>query len=178
VKAAAALPVLGALIAGLLMPVAARAADEYREQRIKTAFLVNFAGFVTWPPGTFADATSPIELCILANDAFGTVLADIAKKKQVDQRPLRISRVFNVEDMRRCHIAYLEDASAASANLAALAGYHVLTVYEQEATQNNGVIRFFLDNERVRFEINIAAARRENLQMNSKLVNLARVVGQ
>jgi hypothetical protein len=178
VKAAAAIPVLGVLVAALLAPVPAAGADEYREQRIKTAFLVNFASFVTWPAGTFTDANSPIELCILANDAFGIVLADIAKKKQVDQRPLRISRVFNVEDMRRCHIAYLEDAEAASANLAALAGYHVLTVYEQDATQSNGVIRFFLEDERVRFEINIAAARRENLQMNSKLVNLARVVGQ
>lgn len=177
-KAATAIPALSLLIGALLAPVPSPAADEYREQRIKTAFLVNFAAFVTWPSGTFADASSPIELCILANDAFGTVLADVAKKKSVNDRPLRISRVFNVEDMRRCHIAYLEDAEAASANLAALAGYHVLTVYEQESAQDNGVIRFFLDEGRVRFEINVAAARRESLKLSSKLVSLARVVGQ
>ena len=48
-KAAAAFPALSLLIAILLAPGPAGAADEYLEQRIKTAFLVNFAAFVTWP---------------------------------------------------------------------------------------------------------------------------------
>jgi hypothetical protein len=166
------------LLVSALAPLTATAADAYREQRIKTAFLVNFAGFVTWPPGTFADAGSPIELCILGNEAFGAVLADIARNKLVNARPLRISRVVHAEDMRRCHIAYFEDSGAAHADLATLAGYHVLTVYEQDYTEDAGVIRFYLDEDHVRFEINIAAARREGLQLSSKLLSLARVVGQ
>jgi len=162
----------------LLAPPGAAAADEFREQRIKTAFLVNFARFVTWPAHTFADSESPIEVCVLASDAFGVVLADVAKDKAVNERPLRITRVFRAEDLRRCHIAYLEDADEAATHLAALAGHHVLTVYENDATQTNGVIRFYLDQDRVRFEVNLAAAKREELQLSSKLLGLARVVEQ
>ena len=166
------------LVAALLAPAGATAADEYREQRIKTAFLVNFARFITWPAHTFADSEAPIEVCVLASDAFGVVLADVAKDKAVNERPLRITRVFRAEDLRRCQIAYLEDADEAAANLALLTGHHVLTVYEGDVTQTNGVIRFYLDQDRVRFEVNLAAARREELQLSSKLLGLARVVEQ
>ena len=165
-----------ALLAGALAAGPSGAADDYREQRIKTAFLVNFAAYVTWPAGTFASPDSPIELCILANDAFGAVLADIARDKRVNDRPLRISRVYRVEDMRRCHIAYLEEASAVHANLAGLAGHHVLTVYEQASTEHDGVIRFYIEDDRVRFEINVDSALRENLQLSAKLQRLARMV--
>ena len=169
---------LGLVVCALLAPLGAGAADQYREQRIKTAFLVNFARFVTWPPVTFRSATSPIELCILASDAFGVVLADVAKDKAVNERPLRISRVFRAEDLRGCHIAYLEDAAAAPRNLAGLANHHVLTVHENDATQPNGVMRFYIEDNRIRFEVNLAAARREDLQFSAKLLGLASIVEQ
>lgn len=167
---------LGLVACALLAASGAAAADEFREQRIKTAFLVNFARFVIWPEGTFAVPTSPIEMCILGSDAFGVVLADLARDKVVNERPLRISRVFRAEDLRRCHIAYLEDPAAARTDLAALVGHHVLTVYENDVTQAEGVIRFYIDRDHVRFEVNVAAARRAHLQLSAKLLSLARIV--
>jgi len=169
---------LGLVLCALLAPACAGAADEYREQRIKTAFLVNFARFVSWPPITFRSADAPIELCILASDAFGVVLADVAKDKAVNERPLRISRVFRAEDLRSCQIAYLEDADAAPRSLAELANHHVLTVHESEATQRDGVIRFYIEDNRIRFEVNLAAAHREDLQLSAKLLGLASIVEQ
>ena len=173
-----ALPVLALLALAMLAPVPALAADDDLEYRVKTGFLFNFARFVTWPPGKFATPNSPIDLCILASDAFGRVLADITKNKLVNGRPIRVTRVFYAADAQRCHIAYFEDAAAAAANLAAVAGHQVLTVYEQESAQAGGVIRFYIDGQRVRFEINQTAAERETLQIRSKLLDLARVVYQ
>ena len=176
-----ALRLFGLLALAMLAPVPATAADPADadlEYRIKTGFLFNFARFVTWPAGKFAAPDSPIEVCILAGDAFGKVLADITKNKSVNERPIRVSRVFYAADLQRCHIAYFEDAAAAAANLASVTGHQVLTVYEQDSALNDGVIRFYLDAQRVRFEINQAAAHRENLQISSKLLGLARVVYQ
>ena len=39
-----------------------------------------------------------------------------------------------------------------------------------------GIINFYLKNGKFRFEINIEASHRENLQISSKLLRLARIV--
>jgi len=80
--------------------------------------------------------------------------------------------------MRDCHVAYLGgiDPARLSAALDALAGASVLTVYEGADTLRGGAIRFFLEDRKVRFEINLGLARREHLELSSHLLNVARVV--
>jgi len=38
---------------------------------VKAAFLYNFAKFVEWPPGTFANSNDPITICIVGQNPFG-----------------------------------------------------------------------------------------------------------
>jgi hypothetical protein len=58
--------------------------------------------------------------------------------------------------------------------LQAVQGASVLTVGESEGfTANGGVIDFKLDGERVRIEINTAAADRAKLHISAKLLSLA-----
>jgi hypothetical protein len=57
-------------------------------------------------------------------------------------------------------------------------GRPVLTVGESpEFIQHGGIVNFFLDGKRVRFEINPTAATRVNLRISSRLLQLARLVG-
>jgi hypothetical protein len=53
----------------------------------------------------------------------------------------------------------------------------VLTVGDTEGYGQRGVmVNFYLDQSRVRFEINLAAARRAGLRISSQLLKLARIV--
>jgi hypothetical protein len=54
----------------------------------------------------------------------------------------------------------------------------VLTVGEMdEFAERGGVIRFRVEQDRVRLDINVAAAERARLRISSQLLKLARVVG-
>jgi hypothetical protein len=157
--------------------LAARA-DDVLEQRVKSAFLFNFAKFVSWPPGKLAGSASTIVFCLLEHDAMAPVLEEALTGKTIDDHPLALRRIGHAEDFRGCHVAYLGavDAARLPAALAGLGGSGVLTVYEADSVQHDGVVRFYLDERKVHFEINEDAAQRAGLQLSSRLLGVASVV--
>jgi hypothetical protein len=170
-----------ALICAVLVLVhspAVSAADDPLEYRVKAAFLFNFARFVTWPPSRFAADDSPVELCVVGAGGFRQVLEETVAGKTAAGRPLQVRGIQQPRELLGCHVAYvLADTPQESERLLAqLAGQGVLTVYERANTLATGVVRFYLDDRHVRFEINAAAAEREKLQVSSKLLAVARVV--
>jgi hypothetical protein len=53
----------------------------------------------------------------------------------------------------------------------------ILTIGDMSGfAEQCGIINFYLKSGKVRFEINIEASHRENLQISSKLLRLARIV--
>jgi len=65
----------------LLSQAGEPAFDEYQ---VKAAFLYNFAKFVEWPPGTFANSSDPIGICIVGQNPFGSTLEDMVKGKKIE----------------------------------------------------------------------------------------------
>jgi hypothetical protein len=62
--------------------------------------------------------------------------------------------------------------------LAALEGKPVLTVGDSDGLAERGVIiNMFIEDSKVRFEINQAAALKSKLQISSRLLRLARLAG-
>ena len=58
-------------------------------------------------------------------------------------------------------------------------GLPILTVGETPGfAEHGGVIRFVLEDNRVRFEVNVEAAHQADLTISSRLLTLARIVQQ
>lgn len=169
-----------AALAALLVPAAAApaTAEAELEYKVKAAFLFNFARFVVWPQEKFSAPDSPIDLCVLGNDPFGATLDETVRDKTVASHPLRVRRATQPEALRGCQIAYIasDHPARVAAALETLAGNGVLTVHEAPETLRNGVVRFLIEDRKVRFEINAAAAAREELQLSAKLLAVAYVV--
>lgn len=162
----------------LLAPFASPAQDAPLELRVKLALLVNFARYVSWPADKLPAGDSPIGLCILGGEAWDDAIAQAAATRKVGPHPLDFTRVRNAGALGRCHVAYVEDAATAGAALAAADGQHVLTVYEGDHTQTQGVVRLYVEDRHVRFEVNLAQAGREKLNVAARLLDLAHVVYQ
>jgi hypothetical protein len=63
--------------------------------------------------------------------------------------------------------------------LGSLQGFSVLTVSDIDGfAEEGGVIQFVIEEDRVRFVINLEAASRAKLKINSKLLALARVINR
>jgi hypothetical protein len=169
------------IIACLLAGAVTAAAQPPRapEYEVKAAFLYNFAKFVDWPPRAFPDSSTPLRICVLGRDPFGDTLSRIGQGKSISGRPITSQAVRSSADARPCHILFIgsSDPAFLKPALALLHNLPVLTVGESnDFLSLGGMINFVLEQDRVRFEINLEAAESHHLKLSSKLLAVARVV--
>jgi hypothetical protein len=153
---------------------------EVGEYQVKAAYLFNFSKFVEWPPKSFSSASSPIVICILGEDPFAGSLEEAIRNKTVAGRGLIVRSMAGLADGKSCHMLFvgLTEWRHSHPAIANLTGSGVLTVGETtDFTTSGGMIAFKLDAGRVRFQINLAAIRRAPVQISSKLLSLAEIVG-
>ncbi|HEV8574245.1 MAG TPA: YfiR family protein [Dehalococcoidia bacterium] len=149
------------------------------EYEVKAAYIYNFATFVEWPAAAFSQPNSPIVIGIVGKDPFGATFDRVVEGKAINNRPLVVRRLKWGPEVRQCHILFVsvseKDKIGRLPEL--LKGAPVLTIGETTGfARNGGIINFFLDEARVRFEINPQAARQAGLSISSRLLSLAKIV--
>ena len=148
------------------------------ERDVKAAFLYNFAKFVEWPPETFADAASPMVLCVLDDEPLGASLRATVKGEKLNERRLVVRLLRDPQATQGCHVLFVgAEKGRLPEILASLRGAGVLTVGGAgDFLDRGGMIRLFLEQNRVRFDINLDAAEQSHLKLSSKLLRLARAI--
>lgn len=166
------------LVAGLLAGGArANALSEYA---VKAAFLLNFARLVEWPEGAFAGPDAPVVVGVAGEGAYEAAREAGITGERVGSRPVELRRLRSPEEAASCHIVFvsLDGAGLAAASPAELGGGRALTVGEAEDFVNRGgMIGFYREGQKVRFEINPKAAQRAGLRISSRLLRVARIAG-
>ncbi len=153
--------------------VAQSGAPEYV---IKATYLYKFGPYVEWPEGAFASPDGPLNLCVVGVDPFGGLLDDAIGDQRINGHPMIVRRMARADRSSGCHIAFFARAltDEAGESLAALHGAPVLTVTDGAAPGRlAGIINFVVRDNRVRFEIDAAAATASGLVISSKLLSLA-----
>ena len=151
---------------------------EYAEYEVKAAFLLSFALFVEWPQEALPDTAGQLTIGLLGDDLFGEALTSIADKP-VKGRRLQVKRSGELRDLDSCHILFISPSERKRLPriLEDLGNGAVLVIGESEGfAEAGGMIGFYLQGKKVRFEINPDAAARAGLEVSSKLLNLARIV--
>lgn len=146
------------------------------EYEIEAAFMLNFTKFIDWPASVFATLDAPFRICISGEDPFGGALAKIVEGERVNSHPLAVERVSG-EPPAYCEIVFFAKSEKNVAQTISHLGIGVLTVSDaDDFLRSGGIIRFVLDNNHVRFDVNQTAARKEDLKISSRLLRVARAV--
>ena len=160
----------------LLLPLVLLA-EPATEFDVKAAFLFNFTKFVEWPPSAFAAPDSPMNICVVGRDPFGRALDEIVQGERVGGRRVAVERLSAMPPPKTCQLVYIDAEGKEVSKLLASAGPGVLTVGEgDDFLRDGGIIGFVIENHRVRFDINQAAAENAALKLSSKLLSVARFV--
>lgn len=156
---------------------AQRAAFDERE--VKAVFLFNFAQFVEWPDNAFDSPNSAVVIGVLGDDPLGALLDEVVKGEVVKGRPLTVVRFRRVEDVKLCHVLFISRSESRSYEqiTKALRTQPTLTVGETAGFTRFGMIRFMTEENRVRLEVNVEAAKAAGLTISSNLLRAARIVG-
>jgi len=164
---------------GLALAVPAHA-DKALEYAVKAAYLPKFIPFITWPDGTFASPTAPVNICLLGADPFGGRLDQAAGTIKAGDREIAVRHLSGPDPPTACQLLFLgsgTDTGLAEATLQALKGKPVVTVTDS-GMNAHGVISFVIDANHVRFDIDDAQAAQDGLVISSKLLGLAHSVRQ
>jgi hypothetical protein len=146
-----------------------------KEYQIKAAFLYNFTKFVEWSPERFAGPAEPIVIGVLGENPFGDELENIVRTRKVNGRSIVVAHFATVSSATGAHILYVSARDAGlAAELAGAAPNGVLTV--SEAGGAAATVTFTTVGDKVRFEIDIAAAERAGLKVSAQLQKLALAV--
>lgn len=149
------------------------------EYKIKAGYIYNFTKFISWPDND----SETFNLCILGKDPFGSIIDSIEKRK-VKNKPIRLYRLQSIDDVKHCHIVYFADEiKQKRLPDLLLAGVltinsvkNILTVSEtKQFIHAGGMIAFFLQDGKVKLQINHRALRKSGLEISAKLLEVAEV---
>jgi hypothetical protein len=189
-----------------VLPCTAPAAEdsEYdHEYRVKAAFMYNFLMFVDGlrfqqePDGSAkdaADADEPVVIGIIGRDPFQDAFVPL-QDRRISDRKVIIKHFRGFSDLRsedaeitlhpdqkavsKCDLLFIGSSEEPYLRLilTPIRNERVLTVAEIPAfIERGGMIGLVTERYRVRFEVNVVAAKRANLAMRSKLLRLAKRV--
>jgi hypothetical protein len=163
-----------AFLLGCVLPATAQPPS--LEYDVKAAFILNFVRYIEWPP---ADRKPPLQICVLGDNPFGDRLTAVVSGEQWQGGAIDVRVVPDIRRSGVCHLIYVPAGATSRFTSAAplLAGRAVLTVGEHDQFLNQGgIMRLFLEDNRVRFSVNQQSADRAGLQISSRLLRLARAV--
>lgn len=154
----------------------ARGADPDIAHQVKAAFLFNFAKFIEWPA---AASQAPLVVCVGGDGELQQALEMLVAGKTANGRTIVVKGVDDPRRAPACDILFLAPVAESRLveTLQGSSGRSVLTVGDQnDAEGATMVIRFFEQDSKIRFTVDLQAASRAGLRISSKLLSVAKIV--
>jgi hypothetical protein len=147
----------------------------------EAAIVFHLLPFVDWPAEAAPAPGGALRLCVDPASRLAAPLRSL-QGRAVRQSPLVVQDLPLPDGLRRCHVVLLDAGLRASqaAVRRALPGLPVLVVGDEPAGGPEDVVAVHLvqHDGRVGFEVDMAPVRQSRLQISSRLLRLARRVGE
>jgi hypothetical protein len=187
----------------LLSTVQQARAEEapYKEYEVKAAFMYQFVNFIDgWKfqqksdegNGENADDDKPIVIGIIGKNPFQDAFVPLKAKQIKDKNVVvkyfkglselnsddeKVALHPEIERIKQCDLLFIcsSEHEYIKDILNPIRHEPILTIADTHCfVESGGVINFIMDKNKVRFEINTAAAHRAKLKIRSKLLRLAK----
>ena len=148
------------------------------ELAIKAAYLAKFGQFVQWPPDP-QPGRSTFDLCLTPHQPFGRSVEQLAQDSRMQNLAVVVRDVTGPAMLDGCRVLYVGRPTPTNDRLLARAReLPILTVGEDPGFLSRGGIVHLRVIEaggaaNVRFDINVANARRVGLRLIAQLLRLA-----
>jgi hypothetical protein len=150
------------------------------EYEVKLGFTYNFINFVTWPQTAFKSSSDPLVMCIVSDNPSSAVLYKL-NGKSIKQRKINVIAYQEETCSTQAHILFFatRDIERIQQVLEKIKGLNILTIGEVDGfARAGGTIGFFVEENRLRFRVNIDAVRRNKLKISSQLLGSAQIFSE
>ncbi|MFZ0821733.1 MAG: YfiR family protein [Candidatus Acidiferrales bacterium] len=149
------------------------------EAQIKAAFLLNFARFAEWSPMAVPETSTLLFFCFDGAEDVRIAFQTLADGKEIGKRKIVNRKITSPADARTCQAVFANDSkhNREAELLKTARDVGALTVGDgPDFLSSGGMIQLLVDDNRMRFDINMATVSRAKIKLSSKLLALARHV--
>lgn len=166
-----------AVLLMLLMPPVARS-DSVEEYTAKAALTFNFARYTDWPESAIAASPDALRVCVLGDDSLARSFQGISGRR-IGERRIKVNVLHSRDKPGSCDLIFINsrDRNKIALLFSYIRNLPILTIGEiPDFADYGGIINLYRSDDKIRFEVNLAAARQANLVISSRLLRLARVI--
>ncbi len=154
------------------------------EHELKAVYLERLTRFIEWPAGhEVSQPSKPFVIGVIGIDPFKGVLPSIFNNQRIKGKPVQVLRIRDPADRRavtRTHLLFIGKLN--NKDLQVLLDMareeSILTVSDTPGFGEFGVmVNFFVDDDRLRFEINPKPVHQAHLDISYVLLRSAQIVG-
>jgi hypothetical protein len=149
------------------------------ERSVKAAFLYKFLAYTEYPANAFSDPNAPVVIGVAGSEEMAAELARVVNGRTVFGRAVAVRVLREGDPLTGLHLLFLAGGDGArTARLARAAQQQpVLVVTESDnGPIPGGIINFRVVEDRVRFDVWMEAAERNNIKLSSRLLTVAHQV--
>ena len=147
-----------------------------KEYQIKAAILVKISQFFSWDSIYTTKDIQTINFCLFQPEPFGKFIDELIQKRNTMSKKVFLNITRVTDDISSCHILFLTEQDAW-----AFEGLthreDLLLISENSMISDTDLhLNLFLDKRKVKFEMNIDNIKKSQINLNSALVSVAKIV--
>lgn len=149
------------------------AAAHGQHHETKKIYVYSFAKMIQWPDDY---RSGDFEIAVLGEGPFFEQLSDMASKKKLGDRTIKIVKIGSLSEFKKSHVLILagNQSGVLGEALKKVGGTSTLIVTEQEGLGAKGSdINFVTKDSKLVFELNQATLAKHKLKAANELIRLA-----
>jgi len=141
--------------------------------KMHTVFIFSFTRYIQWPD-TYNGGD--FEILVLGDSPIVDELRSMAQVKKVGDRAIKVTKINNVSEIRKCNILFIPAAKSPQIAevLAKVTSQSILVVSEEQGLGAKGSnVNFVTKDGKLAFELNQGATTKQGLKVSNELSRLA-----
>jgi len=147
--------------------------SQEQEYILKAAFLYRFSDYIEW---TNIDNAETFNIAILGESGISAPLVEISRDKRIKNKRIVVKQYGNADEAGSCQIIFISrDYRLPVEQVFRKVDYRpVLVITEQRSDfDKGGQMNFIIEDNKLKFEVNLATVNRSGLKISSQLLQHA-----
>ena len=137
--------------------------------KLKATYLLNFMTFIDWPSTPENNPYTPLSICLQDATPFDPFLRNLITIKPEPKREFYVSRLSAAT---HCDLTYFYSTPAGKNSVVEGS---VVVLSSDRVSQKDAAIIFYLNNDKLRFEIVMSNVRKSGVTISSELLKIAKI---
>jgi len=148
------------------------------EQVLKkqVVYFEKLAYFIKWPKEK--SNINPLIIGIIGDNPYKDYLNIAYANRDDDKRKVIIKKITTLDEISKCHMLYIGELKSFTLKEIIDASYGVFLISHTAGFGEKGVhLNYYIQGDKLKFEINPYSSIRNSIRVNAKLIKLAKIVG-